>query len=463
MSPNPISLALVVILAGLGALAILAGYVVPGAVLIAAAVIVFTALKMAQQWERAVILRAGKFLAVRGPGLFGIVPILDNIAAVIDTRLRTTQFIAERTLTRDTVPVDVDAIIFWIVVDAKRAALEVVSYSEAIAWTAQTSLRERIGAADLATLLSNRKAMDEDLRDTIHAKAGDWGIEVRSVEIRDVKIPVALQDAMSRQAQAERERQARVILGTAEAEIAHSFVEASRTYTDNPVALHLRGMNMLYESVKERGSTIIVPSSAIDSMNLGGVAGITALAQAKKVTAPHEGPETPPGPWSPPTASTPSASLGCSQSRGNRGSLAGYRRRRRGRRFRIAVVRVMSAAIISRSTAAVDSRSSQNATGRSRRAKRLRANWRTDWVRGPSPPARVSGRPTTRPPTLWVSINANSRAMSSRKRRRRIVSSGVAMMQARVGEREADRLGADIEAHQPCTGRHGLAQRRGVG
>ena len=304
MSPNPISLALVVALAGLSALAILAGYVVPGAVLIAAAVIVFTALKMAQQWERAVVLRAGRFLAVRGPGLFTIVPVLDNIAAVIDTRLRTTQFIAERTLTRDTVPVDVDAIIFWIVVDAKRAALEVVSYSEAIAWTAQTSLRERIGAADLATLLSNRKVMDQDLRDTIHAKTADWGIEVRSVEIRDVKIPVALQDAMSRQAQAERERQARVILGTAEAEIAHSFVEAARTYADDPIALHLRGMNMLYESVKERGSTIIVPSSAVDSMNLGGVAGITALAQAKKVATPDEGAETLPGPWSPPPAST---------------------------------------------------------------------------------------------------------------------------------------------------------------
>jgi SPFH domain / Band 7 family len=304
VSPNPISLAFVVILAGVGALAIVAGYVVPGAVLIAAAVIAFTALKMAQQWERAVVLRAGKFLAVRGPGVFGIVPILDNIAAVIDTRLRTTQFIAERTLTRDTVPVDVDAIIFWIVVDAKRAALEVVSYSEAIAWTAQTSLRARIGAADLATLLSNRQAMDEDLRDTIRAKTADWGIEVRSVEIRDVKIPVALQDAMSRQAQAERERQARVILGTAEAEIAHSFVEASRTYTDNPVALHLRGMNMLYESVKERGSTIIVPSSAIDSMNLGGVAGITALAQARKVAVPDEAPEAPPGALSPPAAST---------------------------------------------------------------------------------------------------------------------------------------------------------------
>jgi len=305
MSPNPISLAFVVVLVGLGVLAILAGYVVPGAALFAAAVIVFAALKMAQQWERAVVLRAGRFLAVRGPGLFGIIPILDNVAAVIDTRLRTTQFIAERTLTRDTVPVDVDAIIFWIVLDAKRAALEVVSYGEAIAWAAQTSLRERIGAADLAMLLSNRKAMDEELRDTIHAKTADWGIDVRSVEIRDVKIPVALQDAMSRQAQAERERQARVILGTAEAEIAHSFVEAARTYADNPVALHLRGMNMLYESVKERGSTIIVPSSAVDSMNLGGVAGLTALAQARNVAARDEGPEAPAGPWSPPTAQTP--------------------------------------------------------------------------------------------------------------------------------------------------------------
>jgi regulator of protease activity HflC (stomatin/prohibitin superfamily) len=305
MSPNPISLAIVVVLVGLGVLAILAGYIVPGAVLFAAAVIAFATLKMAQQWERAVVLRAGKFLAVRGPGLFGIVPILDNVAAIIDTRLRTTQFIAERTLTRDTVPVDVDAIIFWIVLDAKRAALEVVSYGEAIAWAAQTSLRERIGAADLAMLLSNRKAMDEELRDTIHAKTADWGIDVRSVEIRDVKIPVALQDAMSRQAQAERERQARVILGTAEAEIAHSFVEAARTYADDPAALHLRGMNMLYESVKERGSTIIVPSSAVDSMNLGGVAGITALAQARKDAAQDEGPDTPQGPWSPPAAQTP--------------------------------------------------------------------------------------------------------------------------------------------------------------
>jgi regulator of protease activity HflC (stomatin/prohibitin superfamily) len=279
MSPNPITLATVVILAALGALAILGHLIVPGVLLLVLALVVYTSLKMAQQWQQAVILRAGKFLGVKGPGLFFIVPILDSIAALIDTRIRTTQFIAEQTLTRDTVPVDVDAIIFWSVTDVRRAALEVEHYQEAIAWIAQTSLREMIGAADLATLLSNRKAADEELRQTIDAKIANWGIQVRSVEIRDVKIPVALQDAMSRQAQAERERQARVILGTAEAEIAEKFVAAARTYADNPVALHLRGMNMLYESVKERGSTIIVPSSAIDSMNLGGVAGLTGLAK----------------------------------------------------------------------------------------------------------------------------------------------------------------------------------------
>lgn len=304
MSANPISLAIVAVLGGIGILAVASRLFLPGAVLIALAIVAFAALKMAQQWEQAIVLRAGKFLAVRGPGLFWIVPILDNVAAVIDTRLRTTQFIAEQTLTKDTVPVDVDAIIFWIVRDVKRAALEVASYGEAIAWAAQTSLREMIGAADLAMLLSNRKmAADEELRTTIHAKTADWGIDVRSVEIRDVKIPSSLQNAMSRQAQAERERQARVILGAAEAEIAHKFAEAARTYAGDPVALHLRGMNMLYESVKERGSTIIVPSSAVDSMNLGGIAGITSLAKARDTDTPDKGPETPPGPWSPSTGS----------------------------------------------------------------------------------------------------------------------------------------------------------------
>jgi regulator of protease activity HflC (stomatin/prohibitin superfamily) len=294
MSPNPISLAIAAILVVIGALTIaLAGLVVPGALLIALAAIVLASLKMARQWEQAVVLRAGKFLAVRGPGLFWMIPVVDSIAAVIDTRIRTTQFLAEQTLSKDTVPVDVDAIIFWIVTDVKRAALEVAHYGEAISWAAQTSLREMIGAADLATLLSNRQELDNRLRETIDAKTSDWGIHVRSVEIRDVTIPTPLQDAMSREAQAERERHARVILSAAEAEIAHKFAEAARTYADNPAALHLRGMNMLYESVKERGSTIIVPSSAVDSMNLGGLAGITSLARAAPAYPPDEDSQRP--------------------------------------------------------------------------------------------------------------------------------------------------------------------------
>jgi len=294
MSPNPISLAIAAVLVAISALAIvLARLFVPGALLIALAAIVLTSLKMAQQWEQAVVLRAGKFLAVRGPGLFWMIPVVDSIAAVIDTRIRTTQFLAEQTLSKDTVPVDVDAIIFWIVTDVKRAALEVAHYGEAISWAAQTSLREMIGAADLATLLSNRQELDNRLRETIDAKTSDWGIHVRSVEIRDVTIPTPLQDAMSREAQAERERHARVILSAAEAEIAHKFAEAARTYADNPAALHLRGMNMLYESVKERGSTIIVPSSAVDSMNLGGLAGITSLARAAPAYPPDEDSQRP--------------------------------------------------------------------------------------------------------------------------------------------------------------------------
>lgn len=307
MGPNPISSAIAVVLAALGALAISSFHLVPGAILIALALIVLASIKMARQWDRAVVLRAGRYAGVKGPGLFLIVPLLDNIAAWIDTRIRTTQFVAEQTLTRDTVPVDVDAIIFWAVTDVRRAALEVADYGTAIAWAAQTSLREMIGAADLATLLSNRRAADEQLRKTIDEKTADWGIGVRSVEIRDVKIPVALQNAMSRQAQAERERQARVILGSAEAEIAEKFVAAANTYANNPVALHLRGMNMLYESVKERGSTIIVPSSAVDSMNLGGLAGLTSLAKSadgepasERAGRAERQPES--GPWSPPAS-----------------------------------------------------------------------------------------------------------------------------------------------------------------
>jgi regulator of protease activity HflC (stomatin/prohibitin superfamily) len=294
MGANPISLAVAVVLGGLAFLAIAVGRAIaPAAILIVLAVLALASLKMARQWEQAIVLRAGKFTGVKGPGVFWIIPILDNVAAIIDTRVRTTQFVAEQTLTKDTVPVDVDAIIFWLVTDAQRAALEVASYVDAISWAAQTSLREMIGSAELTVLLSNRKAIDERLRLSIDAKTANWGIDVRSVEIRDVKIPVPLQDAMSRQAQAERERQARVILGTAEAEIAQKFVEAARTYADNPVALHLRGMNMLYESVKERGSTIIVPSSAVDSMNLGSIAGITSLARASNGESSDRGPQGP--------------------------------------------------------------------------------------------------------------------------------------------------------------------------
>jgi regulator of protease activity HflC (stomatin/prohibitin superfamily) len=281
MGPNPISTAIFLVLAGLGAAAIATFNVIPGVILIVLAVIVFAALKMARQWEKAVILRAGKFTAVKGPGLFGIIPILDNIAAWVDTRIRTTQFVAEQTLTKDTVPVDVDAIIFWVVVDVRRAALEVASYGAAVAWAAQTSLREMIGAADLATLLSNRQAADEQLRKTIDAKTTDWGISVRSVEIRDVKIPVALQDAMSRQAQAERERHARVLLGQAEQEVAIKFVEAAEIYARSPAALQLRAMNIIYETTKERGATILMPSAMVDSMNPGGVLGLAAFAQTQ--------------------------------------------------------------------------------------------------------------------------------------------------------------------------------------
>jgi len=294
MGPNPISFALFVVFAGVGALTIVTGGPLAlGATLIIVGILILASIKMAQQWEKVVILRAGKFTGIKGPGLFAIIPILDIIAAWVDTRIRTTQFLAEQTLTKDTVPVDVDAIIFWVVTDVRKATLEVANYTSAIGWAAQTSLREMIGAADLATLLSNRQAADEQLRKSIDLKTVDWGISVKSVEIRDVKIPEALQDAMSRQAQAERERQARVILGSAEAEIAQKFVEAARTYADYPIALHLRGMNMLYESVKERGSTIIVPSSAVDSMNLGGMAGLTSLARNAEAQA--DAPRTPPG------------------------------------------------------------------------------------------------------------------------------------------------------------------------
>jgi regulator of protease activity HflC (stomatin/prohibitin superfamily) len=265
---NPITLLITVVFTGLGVMLILAQMTIPGAGLLVLAVLTAFSLKMANNWERFVILRAGKLSSVKGPGLFLIIPVLDSITAVIDERIQTTQFNAEQALTRDTVPVNVDAVIFWHVHDAQRAALNITDYRQAIDRVAQTSLREMIGSSLLSALLAERKAADEVLRSEIARKTADWGISVNSVEIRDVAIPVALQDAMSRQAQAEREKEARVILGSAEAAIAAKFVEAARTYAGEPAALHLRAMNIIYEVTKERGATILIPTSMVDSMSV---------------------------------------------------------------------------------------------------------------------------------------------------------------------------------------------------
>jgi regulator of protease activity HflC (stomatin/prohibitin superfamily) len=236
-------------------------------------------LKIADQWEKAVVLRFGRFRGLRGPGMFWIVPVVDRIPMWIDHRVMVTPFSAEKTLTKDTVPVDVDAVLFWHVWDAEKAALEVEDYRAAIAWAAQTALREIIGQMSLADILVGRALMDQDLQKVIDARTTPWGITVQSVEIRDIVIPQDLEDAMSRQAQAERERQARVILGESEKQIAQSFADASLAYRDNPTALHLRAMNMLFEGLKEKGALVIVPSSAVDTMNLGGLSGMVSLAR----------------------------------------------------------------------------------------------------------------------------------------------------------------------------------------
>jgi len=243
---------------------------------------VLFALKVADQWEKAVVLRLGRFKGLRGPGLFWIVPVIDRIPIWIDHRVMVTPFSAEKTLTKDTVPVDVDAVLFWLVWDAEKAALEVEEYRVAIAWAAQTALREVIGQMNLADILVGRARMDQDLQKIIDERTTPWGVTVQSVEIRDVVIPQDLEDAMSRQAQAERERQARVILGESERQIAQSFADASLAYQGNPTALHLRAMNMLFEGLKEKGALVIVPSSAVDTMNLGGLSGMVALAQNVK-------------------------------------------------------------------------------------------------------------------------------------------------------------------------------------
>jgi regulator of protease activity HflC (stomatin/prohibitin superfamily) len=265
-----------------------------------AAVIVALSLKMANVWQKFVILRMGKLQSVKGAGLFAIIPILDTVIAVIDGRIQTTAFNAEQALTKDTVPVNVDAIIFWHVHDAEKAALAITNFREAIDRVAQTSLREMIGSSMLAALLSDRKEADEQLKVEIGQKTAPWGISVSSVEIRDVAIPVALQDAMSRQAQAEREKQARVILGSAEAAIAGKFVDAAAIYAGHPVALQLRAMNIIYETTKERGATILMPSSMVDSLNPS--ATTLALALASNEVLKSNGLARPAEPPQPPVA-----------------------------------------------------------------------------------------------------------------------------------------------------------------
>ncbi|HCR70039.1 MAG TPA: peptidase [Anaerolineae bacterium] len=237
------------------------------------------ALKVASQWEKAIVLRLGKFTGLKGPGLFWIVPIVDTIATWIDHRVMVSPFAAQKTLTKDTVPVDVDAVLFWVVWDAEKAALEVEDYRAAVDWAAQTALRDIIGKKMLADILIGRSSIDQELQAVIDERTTPWGVTVQSVEIRDIVIPQDLEDAMSRQAQAERERQARVILGESEKQIAASFAEASQAYINNPTALHLRAMNMLFEGLKEKGALVIVPSSAVDTMNLGGVSGMVSMAQ----------------------------------------------------------------------------------------------------------------------------------------------------------------------------------------
>jgi uncharacterized membrane protein YqiK len=240
------------------------------------------AIRVAEQWERAAVLRLGRYIGLRGPGIFTIIPVIDEISLYVDQRVRVVEVSAESALTRDTVPVNVDAIVFWLVWNAEKSILEVVNFSDAIMMSAQTALRESIGRHDLAQMITERETLGRELQRILDEKTNPWGITVQSVEIRDVHIPQALEDAMSRQAQAERERQARIILGTAETDISSKFAEASKVYINNPVALHLRAMNMLYEAIKEKGSMVIVPSSAVETMGLGGLLGTASLSGQKQ-------------------------------------------------------------------------------------------------------------------------------------------------------------------------------------
>jgi len=278
---NPISISVLILFLGLDAvlfsLGIIHWIIAVGWGLIT--ILIAESIKIADQWEKAVILRMGQFRGLRGPGPFLIIPIIDRIGSFIDQRVRVTDFSAEKTLTKDTVPVDVDAVVYWTVWDVEKAALEVRRYVQAVTYIAQTGLRDIIGRHELADLLQNREKIAEALQHALDEHTNPWGITCQNVGIKDIVIPAGLADAMSKQAQAERERQARIILGTAETEISEKFAEASKQYQDNPVALQLRGMNMLFEGLKEKGSLIIVPSSALESMNLGAIGGVAALSE----------------------------------------------------------------------------------------------------------------------------------------------------------------------------------------
>ncbi len=279
-SVNIVALAILLLSLALGgALTAAIRHPVPLIVMFLVGIVGMQSPRIAQQWERAVILRLGRYTGLRGPGLFWIVPFVDRVSSWIDQRTITTTFAAEQTLTSDTVPVSVDAVLFWMVHDAQRAALEVQDYAQAVSWAAQTALRDIIGRTDLTDLLRGRERIEDELQKLIDQRSNPWGVTVSSVEMRDVVIPAALQDAMSREAQAAREKQARIILGQAEMEIAHSFSEAAKSYQHNPTALHLRAMNMLYEGLKEKGALMLIPSSAVESMGMGGLMGAAALAQ----------------------------------------------------------------------------------------------------------------------------------------------------------------------------------------
>ena len=278
---NPISVS-VVLLAIILSLALFALHRIELSIIFMVALgLLSVSMRIADQWEHAVVLRMGKFQGLKGPGVFFILPIIDSVSAYVDQRVRVSSFKAEQTLTKDTVPVNVDAVVYWTVWDVEKAVLEVQDYQEAIEHIAQTGLRDTIGKHELSTLLQERDKIAEDLQILLDQNTNPWGITCQTVGIKDIAIPVDLAEAMSKEAQAERERRARVILGTAETEIAEKFAQASKEYRNNPVALHLRGMNMLFEGLKEKGSMVIVPSSALETMNLGAIGGLASLSKVQ--------------------------------------------------------------------------------------------------------------------------------------------------------------------------------------